>query len=233
MKNNNLPNFVFYCMATLRSILSEMASDVRSFTVDDRISFRYLHTKFNGKIQYFLRQDARSRDILRDKSLWKTINCVQLEDTDAGACGFIDRCHTLKKSAQQLPDAFNTNYGLLVKVFGVGINGKEYKLINSYDYASYTNREYGASLCCWIENDYLYIPNTEVECVKVVIFPKDQHKVDVMNGTVSDCASVLDSTVDYPDYLIALAKQEVLKEVSGIYKRTVQDERGDDNTNNK
>lgn len=220
-------------MPTLRAILSELASDVRAFTLDDRISFRYLHSKFNGKIQYFLRQDARSRDLLRDKTLWKTIDCVELEDTNTGACGFVDNCNTLKKSVRQLPDAFNTNYGALIRVYGVGINGKQYRLINSYDYAAYTSREYGSALCCWIENNYLYIPNTDVECVKVVLFPKDQHKVDVINGTVSACSSVLDSTVDYPDYLITLAKQEALKEISGIYRRMVQDEKGDDNTNNK
>jgi hypothetical protein len=44
---------------------------------------------------------------------------------------------------------------------------------------------------------------------------------------------ILDSEINYPDYLITLAKQETLKEISSVYKRVVEDEKGDNNSNIK
>lgn len=217
----------------LHDILSELATDVRSLSLDDRISFRYLHQKFNSKIEYFLRQEARSREIFKDVSLWKPINYIELIDVNNNVCGFIDNCNSLKRSKFKIPEAFNTNYGLLIKILTLdGLS--ELKLINSADYSSYTKREYNTNkLVYWIHDGYIYIPNTILEAVKGLIMPKDASAIDKLNGVISKCSSPLDGIVTYPDFLITIAKQEVLKEISDVYKRTVEDERGDDNTNSK
>lgn len=217
----------------LREILSSLATDVKAINLDDRISFRFLNTKFNDKISYFLRQEAKSREIFKDFSLWKSINCIDLIDVNSNACGFIDECKTLKRSEKQIPEAFNTNWGQLIKILTLS-EDIEFKGIRSSELSDYLNREYSKPTSVyWLQDQYIYIPNTNLETVKGLIIPKDASAVDKFNCDLSQCASPLDGIVSYPDYLITLAKQEVLKELSGVYKRTIEDEKGDDNTNSK
>jgi hypothetical protein len=221
---------------TYKDILSELASDVRSFNLDDRISFRYLYSKLNGKLEYFLKLESKSREIAKDPTVWKTINCVELEDSNNTVCGFIDGCNTLKKSKTTLPEAQVLSTGLSLKVFTIdGLT--ELQIIQSREYKDYITREYKTTkLAYWIENNYLYIPNTDIEAVRITLMPKDPAAVDAANGISSGtgtCSGPLDSTINYPDYLITLAKQEVLKELTGAYKAITEDEKGDLNTNNK
>jgi len=218
----------------LRDIVSEIATDLKaSLNLDDRITYRFLAEKFRSKIAYFLRQDAKSRELLKDFTIWKAINCVCLEDIAASTCGYIDEFNTLKRSVIQIPEAYNTNYGQLVKVFTVD-GFREFTMIKSIDYADYINRQYTKPKnVFWIENKYIFVPNIDIETVKVLIIAKEPIEVDKLNCTVDKCTSPLDGEINYPDYLITLAKKEVMVELIGGYKKIIEDEKGDDNSNRK
>lgn len=218
---------------TVREIVSELATDIRAMNLDDRVSFRYLYSKFKGKVEYFLRLESKSREILKDVNVWKTISCVELEDVNNNTCGYIDNCSSLKRSKIKLPKAMNSSYGPIIKVFT--IDGRtELSITKSSEYTDYTNREYSSKkIAYWIEDQYLYIPNTTIQAVKVMLIPENEAEVDALNNSTGGCTSALDATVSYPDYIITLAKQEVLKEISGVYKQIIEDEKGDNNTNIK
>ena len=219
-------------MQKLRQIVSDLALDAKALNIDDRISFRYLANKFRDKLAYFLRLDARSREFVKDLTIWKAIRCVELEDIATNLCDYIDDCNTLKRSKVKIPDAYNTNYGLLIKVFTID-RIKQFTLILSNNLKTYTTGEFISNkLCCWIEDGYLYIPNTDIESVTVLILAKDPSQVDALNNCTT-CNYPLESDLNYSDYLITLAKAEVMKELVGGYKRMVSDEKGDDNNNSK
>lgn len=222
-------------MQILRNIVSDIAGDIRAITHDDRYSYRFLANKFLDKIQYFLRQDAKSREVFRDMSMWETINCIKLEDiTGCKDCGITIVCNTLKKSKDKMPQSYDTSYGKLIKVITID-GSREFTQISSFSYKDYTNKQYGAKNqgYYWIENGYLYVPDTEIDTIRVMIVPKNSNDVAFLNGECIDCVSPLDAKINYPDYLITLAKQETVKEIAGIDKRIVQDEKGDLNTNIK
>lgn len=219
-------------MQKLKQIISDIATDLKAVNLDDRLSNRYLISKFRDKIQNFLRQDARSREILKDNSVWKTIKCINLIDVDPNGCECQGGCDTLKRSEIQIPEAYNTNYGLLIKVLLID-GKKEFKPIKSNEYNDYITREYGRNLLVyWIEDKYIFVPNITFDRIKVLILPKDPLQVDKINGVVSQCVSPIEAEITYPDYLITLAKKEVVGEL-GAAKGIVEDEKGDDNTNVK
>lgn len=221
-------------MRTLRDIVSELATDAKALNLDDRLSYRFLANKFNGKIQYFLRLEARSREFAKIQNLWKPINCVHLQQVNTGSCGFIDKCSILLRSVDQIPEAFNTNYGLLMKVLTIGVKPVEFKIIsNSSEYKDYTTRRWSKPLkACYLENKYLYIPDQDIQSVKILLIPINPFEVDKANGLATGCSNPLDAEVSYPEYLITLAKKEVLNELLPE-KRIIEDERGDDDTNQK
>lgn len=218
-------------MQTLRQICSDLATDIKSLNLDDRLSFRYLANKFKDKIAYFLRQEARSREIVKAMGAWKTLDCIELEDAPKACCPDVPELVNLRRSIKEIPEAYNTNYGVLIKVLTIG--GKELKHINSFDYNDYINREYAANKeVFWLQDKRIYIPNSCLDLVTGVILAKDPLEVDKFNGKTSACVSPLDGQIDYTDYLIMLAKTEVLRDL-GIGKTVVEDEKGDDNTNRK
>lgn len=218
---------------TLRTIVSELASDVKSFNLDDRISFRYLANKFKDKIAYFLRIESKTREIFKDYSVWVTINCVELEEVASNCCGFIDKCSTLKRTKIKIPKSYSTIYGPIIKIFTVD-RSKEFKFIYSGQYKDYITRQYNTHKeVFWIEDNYIFVPNSSIDKIIVMLLPDNPIEVEILNGCKDDCLSPLDGIITYPDYLITLAKQEALKEISGIYKREIEDEKGDDNTNRK
>lgn len=216
----------------LRNILSELSTDVRALNIDDYISFRYLHDKFISKVEYFLRLESKSREIFGDISGWKSV-CIDLIDANYSDCGIsYNTCNTLKRSKDKITDLFDSAYGKTVMIFDInGIN--KFNGISSKDYKDYKTREYKKvnNIVYWFLDDYLYIPDTELESVRAFILQKgttsanDTHK--------NKCNLILDTEVEYPDYLITLAKKEALNEIAGIYKRMVEDEKGDNNTNIK
>jgi hypothetical protein len=220
-------------MPTLRQIVSDIASDLKAVNLDDRYSFRHLASKFRDKIAYFLRIEARSLDFLKEMGSWKPINCVELESIPVTVCGDIEGCLTLKRSKVEIPDAYETNFGDILKVTTIDGLQEFSPLENSLEYKSYLMREYPTGKQpFWIENKRIIIPNTTVEAVKVLLMPKNPIEVDILNCAVTQCTSPLDAEISYSQYLINLAKKEVLSEL-GAFKNVVEDEKGNDNTNAK
>lgn len=220
-------------MPTLKKIVSDLSDDIKALNIDDRFSYRFLASKFKDKIQVFIRQDARSRELLKESNIWKPINCVNLTDANTIDCDCIeDDCQLIKKSVIQIPDAYSTTYGNLIKVFTLD-GTQEYKEIHAYQHPDKATREYGSGKYFWLENGYLFIPNVSYKAVKVLIIAKSPQQIDIINGTVSKCSTPLDEELNYPAYLITVAKTEVLKELSGVTARVVPDEKPNENQNLK
>lgn len=217
----------------LREVLSELATDLKARNYDDKISYRYLNSKFRSKLDYFLRLESKSREFLRDYTLWKKIKFEELEDISDSAHGVYTRCTSLKRSINELPELVNTAYGKLIKVIGLD-NSTEYTFIKSIDYKDYMNRPYiKHKHVFWVDDNKIVIPNTNLEAISIYLIPKDESEVDKLNKDLPPCSSSLDGKLPYPDYLITLAKQETLRELLGSYARVVEDEKGDDNSNIK
>lgn len=216
---------------TLRDVVSELATDIKSLSLDDRTSYRYIADKFLSKMDYFLRLEAKSREFAKLQDLWVSKDCVELIDVATNSCGLIDLCSSLKRSKDKIPTSFSTSYGLLLKVLSIDSVFNYMVVSNSSEVGPQANRRWGthtAGRIAYLENGYLFIPNTEVQTIKILFVPSGPYNTDT-----TPCASPLDAELHYPKYIVTLAKTEVLKELSGVYKHMIEDEKGDDNTNQK
>lgn len=219
-------------MPTYRQVASDIIDNCRSNNLDDRLSYRFVISSFNSEISYFLRLEAKSREFLKLQNLWKSIKCIELISANANDCHVIDNCKTLLRSKYKIPEAFGTSYGLLIKIFTIA--GDKIQLIaDSGDYNSYASRRWKqVSEVAYIEDGYLYLVNSTLENVKILLVPINPYDVEKANGT-DNCKFALDFDIPYPEYLITLAKRQVTQSIAGITKRVVEDEKGDDNTNQK
>lgn len=216
-------------MPKLRAIISDVINDLNAVNRDDKPSYRYIANKLRDKANYFLKQDADSRKLFKINTLWKHIECVDLKDEPLNLCPwYLQNCEKIKKSTIKIPDTYETLYGNLIIVSHLK-NKYTFKEIKPYQYGEYSANPFAKGKVFWIENGYLYIPDTSIEHVKIFGVFKDTTQVDKLNG-ISSCLSPLDSEFAFPEYIITIAKQEVLKELVGTTKQIVPDNKPDLNT---
>jgi hypothetical protein len=214
---------------TLREICSDILNDVRSFNLDNRISYRYIIHKLFDKTAIFIRQDAENRKLQKLPNLWTTISCFELEDAPLNECE--SSCDTVLKSVNTLPDTYESNFGYLIKVYNNDYS-KEFLPATPGLYKDLKNRPFPTKNgYYWIVDKHLYIPDSNIESVTIQVMAKENAKI--ITAQSSPCSKPLDSTFNFPDYIVSLAKTEVLKEISGVTKRIQPDEKPNDNEKDK
>lgn len=214
----------------LIKLLSELATSIRAVNSDDRISFRYLHSKFNSKLDFYFRLESKTMELFRYVHEWKHIDNIEFIEIPTNTAGYFNQCHSLKRSKYKIPGYFNSIFGPTFKLFD--INGfNEFKRIDRSLYKDELNRQFKSKQpLYWISEGYIYLPDSTIENASGFVLEK-------IDGTSRDpnnkCNLVLQREIIYPDYLIELVKKEMLLELTNGYKRVVEDEKPDENTNQK
>jgi hypothetical protein len=209
---------------TIREVCSDIINDLKSYNLDDRVSYRYIKNKLFDKVSVFIKQDADSKRLLKLSDLWQPIGCIDLEDVAYSECGDIG-CKTLKRSVQKLPDSYQTGYGNLIKFMTIDYS-KEYNVTFPFLYKDITNRPFPSKTkYYWLMNGYLYIPDSDVE--SVLGFGMLKESIE------GECSKPMDNKFIFPDYILSVAKQETLKELLGSFKQITSDENPNLNNNIK
>lgn len=213
----------------LKNILSEIATSVKAITLDDRISFRFLHSEFNSRLEFYFRLESKTMEIFRLFHEWTPIDIIEFIDVPTNSVGYYDSCNSLKRSKNKIPSYFNSVFGPTFKLFDV-TGFTEFRLINRAQYQSEINKQYKSKTpIYWIQDGYIYIPNSSIEEASGYIL----EKIDENISQNEKCNLILEREVNYPQYLIDIVKKELKQDLGGIYKRIVEDEKPDNNTNNK
>lgn len=203
---------------TLRQVCSDILESLSAKNLDDRLSYRYIKNILMDKAAYFVKQDASLRSLFKIGDLWKKVDCVEMEPVDFSDCVSIG-CKTMMKSINPIAETYQTSYGYAIKVFTIDYM-KEYHLIQPSSYRDIVNRPYkGKTKYFWIQDNHIFIPDTEVESVIVLgMFKEDARLLD------TDCPKPLDSTFSFPDYIITIAKTETVKEILGTRRQIPEDQ---------
>lgn len=213
-------------IVTYRQVCSDIINDLKSYDLDDHISYRFIKNKLIDKANYFLKQDSKSREVIKFSNVWKPLDCIKLEEMPISTCDF-DSCDKVMKSIEPIPSTYQLYTGDALKLLNINYT-KEYNLIQPYLYRDIKNRQFKSKNgYFWIIDNYIYIPDSDVE----FIIPYGMFREDVI--AINNCLKPLDSLFSFPDYIISLAKQEVIKELITVNKQLIIDEKPDLNTNSK
>ena len=197
-------------MPTLRELCSDIQNELKANNIDDRYSFRFLSSRFKDKIRNFLKQDADSRKILKIPELWNAFPIMRMvEEPYVNYNVDIPDMRLLMKSTKEVGKTFSTNYGNLLKVFNIS-GDIEYHIVTKTLYKEILNLEYRNKQLkyAWIENGFLFIPDSAVEEVKLIGLPENPTDLDC-----DPCAKPLDAVFNFPSYLIDIVKKDILNEL--------------------
>ena len=207
-------------MATYREIVSRIENSLNSLTKDTFIPRRYILSVFKSKAEFFMAQKLFDKTLFRETSLFKWVNCVQMVEEDVIKCGKLEfkRCKSLMKSKKKLPKVLWSKYGSSVILVTTIDGEKEYKLISQVDYMNLLKRpnsEKFTGKFAIIIDDYLYLPDSEIKMVNILIYTLDEKADDLSDcKECDDCESYWDKEVLISDKIREVVIQETLKEVS-------------------
>lgn len=208
-------------MATYREIVSRIENSLNSLTKDTFIPRRYILSVFKSKAEFFMAQKLFDKTLFRETSLFKWVNCVQMVEEDVIKCGKLEfkRCKSLMKSKKKLPKVLWSKYGSSVILVTTIDGEKEYKLISQVDYMNLLKRpnseKFIGKYALIYPDNYLYIPDSEVKMVNILMYTLDEKSDDSSDcKDCDDCESYWDKEVSISDKIREVVIQETLKEVS-------------------
>ena len=208
-------------MATYREIVSRIENSLNSLTKDTFIPRRYILSVFKSKAEFFMAQKLFDKTLFRETSLFKWVNCVQMVEEDIIKCGKLEfkRCKSLMKSKKKLPKVLWSKYGSSVILVTTIDGEKEYKLISQVDYMNLLKRpnseKFIGKYALIYPDNYLYIPDSEVKMVNILMYTLDEKSDDSSDcKECDDCESYWDKEVSISDKIREVVIQETLKEVS-------------------
>jgi len=222
-------------MPTNREAVSIIVNGLKSLNIDDRKSNRYILNQLKDKVSTLIKQDTDSRRLFAVSDVWKPIHCIDLKEVPASeCCSEIPNLRTMMKSVQRIPQTYLSSYGNILKVFNI-VGTLEYTQTTRAKYKDIMDREVvnNAVKYFWLSEGHIFIPNSDVEKVSAIGLFIHPHQVDILNDSEAECDPLLDQPFPAPDYILTIAKDQVLQEYAGISARIVEDEKANLNSNVK
>lgn len=214
-------------MQTIREFISQIRNNLNAISSDDYLSGEFIYWTGINITALFIKRDADNRKLFKNTSIFKKIECVELEPYEEG-CIQLSNCSNMMRSVKPLPSFYQSNFGSLIKVYNLS-NDVDYVEISVNKYKSIKNLPYKPrrTKYYWIEDNYLVLPDSEVEKVNIFgIF------TDPTLGLEQGACSLLDQPFPCMPYLIGGVVEATIKQLS-IMKSIPKDENTDANANSK
>lgn len=217
-------------MSTRLIEVSRVMNELRMLNKDEYFSRRAILKMLEDKISFLLSQKNGEKNLYREENLFSTLKCFELEQVEVVDCDIVEfrLCKTLMKSKHKLPETISSKYfNNILSVTSVDW-GQVFKPLTLREYSTKNKRKYSnlSQLYYFISDDYLYIPDFEVQAVNIELMTlRLEELVSKSNCSKDDCCK---SYWEYPliksDKLAEAAVREVIQELLGTAKNIPKDE---------
>ena len=230
-------------LSTVRQMISDVRNSLNTINLDDWISGKYIHSKLIDTTSLFLKREADERRLFLYPDIWTTIQKFDLTGGTLVSCSSIDipQCDTIMISLQKLPKVFTNRYGYFLQINSIDYD-RNYTQITPERYKKDMSRRYRDpnKRYFWIYNDYIVIPNCNVESITVRgLFVNKAEALRIDNCDDCDdcgpsaCISMLDQTFPAPPHLIEEIKDYTVKAIAGTRKSIHADQYANLNSDEK
>lgn len=212
-------------------VASRIVNDIRALNKDEHVSRRYILEIARSKAKFLIAQKLRDRTIFREDNLFTTIDCFGMESDDIVKCDIVEfkRCTSLMKSKKKLPELIFSRFGDSIESVTT-IDGiqeflptslRQFRLQKDRPFSKYVTKNY-----YYVRDGYLYIPNTEIEAVNIVLLTTENDEADALSDCkeCDGCKSIWDYEFICPDKLLEAVLTDTLQEVLSTHKQIIPDE---------
>ena len=175
-------------MPTNKEIVSRVKNQLRLLTKDSDLNDRYILFTAQNIAESYLSKRARNRSLFRQTNLYKTVSCVEMISVDTFSCDIVEfkSCKKLRRSKKKLPKLIYSRYGGSIKEVTTIDGSVEFKPSTTAQYRRDSKRlRLGDYKFFYIQDDYLWIPDSEIEAVNIYVLALDLFDLEEM----SECSS--------------------------------------------
>lgn len=207
-------------------IVSRIINNIRAVNKDSHISKRYILKVAQTKSKFLLAQKLGDKSLFGNSDLFRTIKCFKMKREDHIKCGILEfsRCNTLMKSKEKLPETPFSKFGAGIVAVTTIDDGITFEKITPHQFKLNQNRPNSKLFkkhYYYIKDGYLYLPDSEIELVNVVLLPISEEEVEEKSTCKdceedlkgNECKSIWDNEFICSDQLIESVIKDTLQEV--------------------
>lgn len=202
-------------MVTNREIVSRINNQVRALTKDSEINNRFILFTAQNIASSYLAKKAKNFSLYRQDDLFTTIDCVEMEKSNIYECDIIQyrSCNKLMKSKNKLPGLIYTRFGSSI-IEVSNIDGSEvFSKKTPTQYKNDAKRKGTQKQSYYTSNGHLYLPDSEIEVVRVVLITLDTYDANETSACSDCCDSAWDNEFICPPDLLEQVMRETLQQV--------------------
>lgn len=221
---------------TNKQIVSEIINDLHALQIDDRVSERYVLSKLRYYNGLFLKRENDTLRLFYYDNIWTNIECITMEEVEASQClgVTIPKVNRYMRSVLPIPAMYSYKNGPMVKEVLPIDEGTSYQPSSPIDFIKITKRDFPGPLrYYWFRNGHLIIPNGPEGVSMTACFEERWKALQLSSCNTPSCLDPMDDEFPCPAHLVSTVRQEALKDLFNFYKRNVNDEVPDLDTNNK
>ena len=206
---------------TYGELISEIVNSFNSTKKDMRIPKRYILNTFKKNAEFIMSQKLRDRSLYREEDLFTWLNCVELRKEDIISCPIIEfkTCKRLMRTKKKLPKILSSIFGYAILLVTTIDGEYEYKVKTLSSYNMLKRRpNFGKfkGKYTYIKDGYLYIPDSDVEVVNILLLTLDEDSEEMSECSDSNlkCKSIWDRDIKVADKILTPIIQQTVQEVS-------------------
>ena len=223
-----------------KDFVSRIVNGLRAITKDTHISKRYILGVGRDKAAFLMSQKYDELSLNKEDNIVSTIRCFNLKEIDVVRCDIVEfrTCKKLMKSTKKLPQTITGKQGPgILSVTSIDDN-VDYDYNTTSKLRSNSKRRYTDKVnqkFFYVRDGHLYLPDSEVELVDIVLFAIDTAEVDAVSecSDCPECLSSWDRIFVCPDRFIDLVERETIQEIASVYGSRVPDENPNMDENQK
>lgn len=220
---------------TVGVITSRLINAVKEHNSDSRLSRRYVWNVFKTALDVFIKRENDKNKLQLLSDVWQTI-CVPMEQVSALQCEClsIDLDCTINRSKNKLPKITASTFGPIIDKVTNVTNSIRFDTTTANSYDRQRKIKYNNSFYYFIEDDYLWLPNSDIEAVRLRAYFSenvDKYKCNYNPEDDDACKSKLEEIISAPDYLITAAIKVSLIELLEGSKQITWDSLPNKNNN--
>lgn len=221
---------------TNSNAVSEVVNDLRALVSEDRISSRYVLSKLRYFLGQYLKRENDTLRLYYYDYIWTTIQCVAMEEIDASLClgTTIPKVTRYMQSTMPIPELYSYKNGPLIKEVLSVDEGSVFQPSSPIDFLKITKREFPGSLqYYWFRNGHLILPNGPSGVHFTGCFIEQSKALSLATCNPISCPNYMEDQFPCPPHLFEIVRQETVKDLFNFYKRIVNDNIPDLDSNTK
>lgn len=206
---------------TYGELISSVVNNFNSTKKDMRIPKRYILSVFKKNAEFIMSQKLRDRSLYREEDLFTWLNCIELKREDIVKCPIIEfkTCKDLMRTKKKLPKILSSIFGYAILLVTTIDGEKEYKIKTLSSYNTLKRRSNFNKFkgkYAYLKDGYLYIPDSDVEAVNILILTLDEDSDEISECSDPNlkCTSIWDRDIKVADKILTPIIQQTVQEIS-------------------